>query len=155
MCDVTTTEATSREIRRYHSPPDHVRRTFSAILCVCGYSRSEADDWRTVKRVLLVKGDDSLVSQMSRFDVTGMSQGRKKFLVKQLQDRLEGISAESIRRVSRPAVGYFLWAQSTLAVLVKATDTTKREKVSCQFAPKTTAFWNRHLRVAAYQRMLS
>ena len=149
-------EATSREIRMYHAPPDHVRRTMSAILSLCGFSRHEADDWRAVRRALQAKGDHSLVSRMSGYDVTAMQQGKRKSLIRHVEGRLEGVTEESVSRVSKAAVGYFLWAQSALQTLVKATDTTQREKVSCGLTvPQTTVFWNRHLRVVAYRRMLS
>ncbi|XP_035826621.1 uncharacterized protein LOC106012283 [Aplysia californica] len=103
-------EKDMKELKSFAAPPQAVKDVFSGLFALLGFKRGDAEDWKFAKRQMGSVGDQSINSQMARFDPKPLTPAKVKYV----QEKLAPHSPEHVRNVSRALEGYYLWVRDTV-----------------------------------------
>ena len=96
-----------QEMKSLSKPPQDVVYIMSAILCLLGYPKGQADDWKYAKKVL---GDFSLLKKMNDFQPKAISSKKADYV----KGKLDGLDESVIRKKCAAATSFYKWAKVTL-----------------------------------------
>jgi len=94
------------ELKSLASPPRPVHWVLSAVLCMLGHPKREAEDFKIIKKVL---GSVTLLKKMEDFEPKTMTPEKYAYV----QSKLEGLDRDVVRNVSKAALSFHDWVKDT------------------------------------------
>ncbi|OWF39827.1 Dynein heavy chain 6, axonemal [Mizuhopecten yessoensis] len=94
------------ELKALNAPPQDVKEILAATMTLLG--KENARDYRTAKREL---GSSTFLKTLSTFDVDSVSVEAAK----KANEYIQGITVESVRKVSGASVSMFCWVQDVIS----------------------------------------
>ena len=103
------TKADLTEVKSLAAPPQAVKDTFSAVICLLGYPKNKAEDWNFAKKLMAT----SILEEMKNFKPVAISSEKADFI----RSKLDSLSEDVIKGKSRATVPFFIWAKVTFESL--------------------------------------
>ena len=100
------TKADLTEVKSLAAPPQAVKDTFSAVICLLGYPKNKAEDWGFAKKLM----GSTMLDELKNYKPKAMPAKKLDYI----KGKIDGLSADSVKAKSCATVSFYNWAKSTM-----------------------------------------